>query len=86
MFAQYYPSKPKYANDSAQKRKKWFQQGLDTVEEQLISTNKITSIAFPYKIGCGLAGGEWEEYESMISAFASRNQGVRVVIHKLPDP
>lgn len=26
MFAQYYPSKPKYANDSAQKRKKWFQQ------------------------------------------------------------
>ena len=31
---------------------------------------KINTIVFPYKIGCGLAGGEWEDYKREIERFA----------------
>jgi hypothetical protein len=45
-------------------------------------TPNIISIAFPYKIGCGLAGGKWEDYESMIYKFAKENPNIKVKIYK----
>jgi hypothetical protein len=34
---------------------------------KLLDTDEI---AFPYGIGCGLAGGNWKRYEEMIEEFA----------------
>lgn len=44
--------------------------------------NSIKSCAFPYKIGCGLAGGNWDDYYRAIDYF-SRKYGVNSVIYKL---
>lgn len=87
MFAQYYPSPPRFVNDSTVHRLRWFESCLKQIEDQLIKTNhnSISSIAFPYKIGCGLAGGDWKMYEVMMKNFATRNPTVKVVMYKLPD-
>jgi len=39
-------------------------------------------VAFPFKIGCGAAGGDWTVYRAMIKAFAEKT-GVKVRIYKL---
>lgn len=31
--------------------------------------NNIKTIAIPYKIGCGLAGGDWDTYMDLITRF-----------------
>lgn len=50
-------------------RETYFQIGLDKVYDYMISNNKKT-IAFPYKIGCGLACGNWDNYSAMLDKFA----------------
>ena len=42
-----------------------------------------SSIAFPYKIGCGLAGGNWDSYKKAIDDFAD-SCGKIVFIVKRP--
>ena len=51
--------------DSAEMRRMAFSQGLDIVYDWMME-NGCTSIAFPKGIGCGLAGGDWEDYHQMI--------------------
>lgn len=80
LFAQYYPGRPKYKNDSREKRLIWFEQGLDNL---LIQMPGIKSIALPFKIGCGLGGGVWRDYLRVIEKFSERNFQVLVVIYKL---
>ncbi|QPB44379.1 macro domain-containing protein [Medusavirus stheno T3] len=64
--------------DTHVNRRRWFKQCLDAIAEI-----KPESVAFPYKIGCGMAGGHWErDYLPMIEAFASETPGCRVVIYK----
>ena len=46
----------------------------------MLGKEKPSSTAFPYKIGCGLAGGKWSKYEAMIEAFAEANPDVEVTI------
>jgi hypothetical protein len=41
------------------------------------------NVAFPYMIGCGLAGGNWKIYLGMITNFADRNPNLNVFIYKL---
>ena len=41
----------------------------------------ITNICFPYKIGCGLAGGVWRHYHQLIDDF-SRKVNQSVIIAK----
>jgi len=48
--------------DSYENRKVWFKKCLD----ELDNNNNYDTIAIPYGIGCGLAGGIWEEYEKML--------------------
>lgn len=62
MLSQRYPGKSKYNNDTIIKRKEWFLKCLNYIKE----IPNIKSIAFPYNIGCGLAGGNWNEYLEMI--------------------
>jgi O-acetyl-ADP-ribose deacetylase (regulator of RNase III) len=85
MFSQYGISKPgsygqKDVCDSFQQRLKWFKKCLE-----LISELRPQSIAFPYKIGCGLAGGSWTQYKKCIDDFAQLNPHTKVVVYKLAE-
>lgn len=81
LYGQYQPGKinkyPKYRKvtkedgilETNRQREEWFQQGLNELKKWVLENN-IQSIAFPYKIGCGLAGGKWANYYLMIINFA----------------
>jgi O-acetyl-ADP-ribose deacetylase (regulator of RNase III) len=84
MFAQWAPGKslayssyPEYAKDTKDAREEWFRQCLEAMK--LLDTDEI---AFPYGIGCGLAGGNWKRYEEMIEEFALTS-GKKCIIYNL---
>ncbi len=62
-----YDDAAKDMDDSSLNRLKWFKEALVDLARQLKSSKpgKI-NVAFPYKIGCGLAGGDWKVYEKAI--------------------
>ena len=71
MFAQYFPGKAKrklIENDNTIDRSKWFTSCLDQITRQLPD---VKTFAFPYKIGCGLAGGNWNLYINYLEKFAN---------------
>ena len=69
--------------DNAKARQLLFQQCLETLA-LLSKENDWKIIAFPYKIGCGLAGGNWKIYEKMINNFATNvNPDTKVIICKI---
>jgi O-acetyl-ADP-ribose deacetylase (regulator of RNase III) len=81
MLAQVYPGKPGYPDslkDGYIAREKYFQQCLDKIAE----IEELDSLAFPYKIGCNLAKGNWDNYYQMICDFADRVEA-KVYIYKL---
>lgn len=67
MFAQRYPGRSR-SDGQKTYREMLFQKCLDQIGQSSISRE----IAFPYKIGCGLAGGNWKNYLKMISNFAKK--------------
>ena len=75
MFSQKYPGAPKNG-DSSEDRLLWFKKCLDKISKII----NLKSIAFPYKIGCGLAKGKWVDYEKMLMAFAENNPTIDVYI------
>lgn len=71
MLAQIYPGKAKYKNDSKEKRATWFLECLEQMSEL------DGSFAFPFRIGCGLAGGDWVGvYLPMLERFAENREVV----------
>lgn len=79
-YSQYYPGKSKHPNDSPQHRLLYFRNCL-----QALSKKEYSSVAFPYGIGCGLAGGDWKVYYNEIVAFSKAVIGkTKVYIVKLP--
>jgi len=65
MYGQYYPGKPLLGNnpkDGTEVRESYFKRCLSAIS--LI--DDVKSIVFPRLIGCDLAGGDWEKYESFI--------------------
>jgi len=84
MFAQYFPGKPKkyskfYANpfnykDDRDMRLEWFKECLYIIEEN----KEITRLGMPYQIGCGLAGGNWNEY-----LFLLNNSKIPIFLYKI---
>ena len=79
MYAQYYPHIAKYNNDTQEKRIVWFQECLTHISN--IENIKHQTIAMPYNIGCGAAGGNWNIYSKMIEDFANDNQ-IYVTLYK----
>jgi len=51
------------------------------------SSKKLTGdpmvIGMPYKIGCGLGGGDWNVVETMIKELFENNDDFRLIICKL---
>lgn len=85
MLGQFYTGKSDRFGDAdtSKKREQWFQQCLDKIEVYLSENAETkTTIAFPWKIGCGLAGGIWTNYLAMIMRFAVKMTMVRVVLIK----
>lgn len=62
--------------DTKKDRLQFFKDALNELESKI---SKDESIAVPYKIGCGLAGGNWEQYETLL-----KNSSLMFVLYKLP--
>ena len=81
--AQYYPGKcrfPLSSLDGLVAREKYFYKGL----LQIAKIDDLESIAFPWRIGCGLGGGDWEHYIGKLTLFSNylETKGVKVVIYR----
>lgn len=71
-------------SESAEIREQWFRQALDALAHQLNQHN-LKHVAFPYGIGCGLAGGEWSRYVAMIEQWSAMHPDLSVdIVRKSP--
>jgi O-acetyl-ADP-ribose deacetylase (regulator of RNase III) len=68
--------------DDVATREVWFKQCLYKLAEEATTLN-LSKFAFPHGIGCGLAGGSWTRYESMIEEWAKDNPNWQVEVWKL---
>lgn len=64
MDAQYYPGKPIYKNDTKELRVEAFKRCLKKIVD-----SGIKKLAIPKNIGCGLAGGDWDVYCSILKEY-----------------
>lgn len=74
ILGQYYPGSPKNTDsmlDGTQARQKYFHSAL----WKLTKIRNLESVAFPYCIGCGAAGGDWVVYNKIIENFAKYLNG-----------
>ena len=73
-----------FADDTAAARLKHFKAALHDLANQLTDGPFKKTIAFPYRVGCGLAGGQWSLYEPLIQAFAKTvaEKGWKTYIYK----
>jgi len=81
MLGQYYPGK-KYSSskkDGKAARISYFTSCLEKMK------SLKGDFAFPWRIGCGAAGGDWDLYLEQIEKFADIIAG-EVRIYKLPQP
>lgn len=82
LMGQYYPGGSyDFEGDDAEDRKHYFHRCLN----RLAKIDNLESVAFPYCIGCGIAGGDWNWYLNMINKFAdfvAKQQGAKVVIYQ----
>ena len=58
---------PKYKNivETSEQRLKWFEKAINYIDDDDRLQDEIISI--PYKIGCGLAGGQWKQYKTILT-------------------
>ena len=84
VLGQYYPGFVRYADsekDGFKARQKYFHSGL----WKMAQIPSLESVAFPYGIGCGAAGGDWDTYYKIIQNFAEYLDGkAEVFIYRLP--
>lgn len=60
--------------DTKENRETWFRQCL-----QELAQTPFQTVAFPFKMGCGLAGGDWSFYFGLIKIFA-KTSGKKIII------
>ncbi len=77
-YAQYNPGKARAKNDGKTDRLNWLLSGV----KKFASDCKPEGIALPYGIGCGLAGGDWQDYQSALELFA-QERGLFIKLYKL---
>lgn len=73
---------PDVVDDAAQ-RMEWFEAGL----REIAQLDGLESLAFPFQIGCGLAGGDWRVYRRALDKFSDDmgSRSVQVSLYKLPE-
>lgn len=79
MMAQYYPgpSMSVPVSKSTDNRFQWFRECLGEIMKL------HGDIAFPWRIGCGIAGGDWDKYLGVLARFEHVIRG-SVIIYRLP--
>jgi len=75
--AQYYPGRSR-PGDSRTERLKWFRECIGSLAI-FMKERGIDRVAFPFKIGCGLAGGIWEDYLRILEDFSKT---INVIIYR----
>jgi len=73
----YRPSLPSKYGEKETKdlRERWFKKCLRNLRNWLVENDMNSSditIGIPYKIGCGLAGGDWTKYYEMLNSFSNK--------------
>lgn len=81
--AQKFPGGPYRMSDGVQQRTQWFGECLRKLASHPVAQDPNKVVAFPYKIGCGLAKGKWIAYKGMIDDFA-RQVKANVIVCRLP--
>lgn len=84
MMGQFYPGRPRFKEskvDGSEARKNYFRRCLSWLRK-LADKEPGATFAFPWKIGCGLAGGGWKWYSAELSDFANVIGPDRVVIYR----
>ena len=79
MLSQFWPGKPKYPRDKMdgyKAREEYFKSCL----KEIMQIEDLESIAFPVKIGCGVAGGNWKKYKKLVETFAKAREDAEVVL------
>lgn len=66
--------------DTQEDRLQYFELALEDFARQIPPT---ASVAFPYKIGCGLAGGDWKKYSSILEKWAKTHPYMKIALYKL---
>lgn len=70
--------------DSLDDRFRYFQDCLLQITALLhTKPTEQQTIAFPYRIGCGLAGGSWPRYEAELKAWSDANPAFDVKLYQL---
>ena len=72
MFAQYGIGKPKGGIDSKDNRLIYFQSCLNLMIDSKELKGQV--ICFPWKIGCGMAGGDWSVYKPCLDQWISHRE------------
>ena len=81
MFAQIFPGHTKFPDSSADgtvAREKYFRKCLVSI----LKIPDLYSIAFPYGIGCNIAGGNWDIYLKMLEGFSTYVSGPVLLYRK----
>lgn len=84
LHGQVYPGRAKYplsTLDGLSVREKYFHSGLLRVAK----IDNLESIALPWKVGCGIANGDWNHYLVTLTNFATyveEQQGAMVRIYR----
>lgn len=75
---QIYPG-PARRWDSREMRHGFFRAGLSLIADEL---GGGISLGFPFGIGCGLAGGEWSEYQELLQQFARAHPQIEITLYR----
>jgi len=86
LFAQNSPSKPNNF-ETKQQRLQWFIECLQKLQHINYDNLEYKSniLNFPYKIGCGLAGGDWDSYHNILQQFQIDNPNLVIRVIKMSE-
>ncbi|MHA1681868.1 MAG: hypothetical protein ACTSUE_13095 [Promethearchaeota archaeon] len=62
-------------------RFKWFKMCLSSLESYFRFQKKLVTIAFPFRIGCGLAGGDWNIYFAALKKCNQKQESIEFVMY-----
>ena len=72
--------------DDKKARVNFFKSAIEDLRSKLtLSKEEEKTVAFPFGIGCNLAGGDWTVYYAMLQQFAARNPHLTILLVRLPD-
>jgi hypothetical protein len=82
LLGQFAPGRSRQKNDTYAMRLTWFKEGLENLQH----IDNLKMISFPWTIGCGAAGGNWEDYHAAIDDWARTHPNVSVRIYRWKVP